>query len=378
MKHKVLTIIILAIVVKIVYVLFALVYSNIGEQSLDINNSQDVVELFKRNQSYWIEKIAVEGHEKITPEELGKCEAGDMHQSHYAFFPLYPFTVRFTMYAFNMGFNSMALLFSLLFSILLFVFFYKFVGLFYKSDRIAFWATVVLMVFPFNYYFSMYYAEGLYLMLLMWAFLSIHQKRWALFSLLLAFLVLSRPNGLLVLIPLFIYFVEQRFTLDFTKWKALKLKDYLPLISFLSVPLVLILYGLYLKNMTGDFFALKTAQIGWCRWTTAPWQPILNSHTWQDYFKIGYLLMFIGVSIVFFKKLPLSLNLLIWISLLIPLFYNTLTVPRYIAVVFVFFMIFGSLMDKLKNKWNVAIVVLLFLFQLWTFSFWLISDELSF
>jgi len=378
MKHKVLTIIILAIVVKIVYVLFALVYSNIGEQSLDINNSQDVVELFKRSQSYWIEKIAVEGHEKITPEELGKCEAGDMQQSHYAFFPLYPFTVRFTMYAFNMGFNSMALLFSLLFSILLFVFFYKFVGLFYKSDRIAFWATVVLMVFPFNYYFSMYYAEGLYLMLLMWAFLSIHQKRWALFSLLLAFLVLSRPNGLLVLIPLFIYFVEQRFTLDFTKWNALKLKDFLPLISFLSVPLVLILYGLYLKNMTGDFFALKTAQIGWCRWTTAPWQPILNSHTWQDYFKIGYLLMFIGVSIVFFKKLPLSLNLLIWISLLIPLFYNTLTVPRYIAVVFVFFMIFGSLMDKLKNKWNVAIVVLLFLFQLWTFSFWLISDELSF
>lgn len=378
MKHKVLTIIILAIVVKVVYVLFALVYSNVTEHKLDINNSQDVVELFKRNQSYWIEKIAVEGHEKITPEELGRCEAEDMQQSCYAFFPLYPFSVRFTMYAFNMGFNSMALLFSLLFSILLFVFFYKFVGLFYKSDRIAFWATVVLMVFPFNYYFSMYYAEGLYLMLLMWAFLSIHQKRWALLSLLLTFLVLSRPNGLLVLIPLFIYFVEQRFTLDYTKWKALKLKDYLPLISFLSAPLVLILYGLYLKNMTGDFFALKTAQIGWCRWTTAPWQPILNSHTWQDYFKIGYLLMFIGVSIVFFKKLPLSLNLLIWISLLVPLFYNSLTVPRYIAVIFVFFMLFGSLMDKLKNKWNVAIVVLLFLFQLWTFSFWLISDELSF
>jgi len=378
MKHKVLTIIILAMVVKIVYVLFALAYSNVSEQTLDINNSQDVVELFKRNQSYWIEKIAVEGHEKITPEELGKCEAGDMQQSHYAFFPLYPFTVRFTMYAFNMGFNSMALLFSLLFSILLFVFFYKFVGLFYKSDNIAFWATVVLMVFPFNYYFSMYYAEGLYLMLLMWAFLSINQKRWALLSLLLAFLVLSRPNGLLVLIPLFIYFVEQRFTLDFTKWKALKLKDYLPVISFLSAPLVLILYGLYLKNMTGDFFALKTAQIGWCRWTTAPWQPILDSHTWQDYFKVGYLLMFVGVSVVFFKKLPISLNLLIWISLLIPLFYNTLTVPRYITVVFVFFMLFGSLMDKLKNKWNIAIVVILFLFQLWTFSFWLISDELSF
>ena len=378
MKHKVLSIIILAIVVKVVYVLFALIYSNISEQSLDINNSQDVVELFKRNQSYWIEKIAVEGHEKITPEELGKCEAGNMQQSHYAFFPLYPFSIRFTMYAFNMGFNSMALLFSLLFSILLFVFFYKFVGLFYKSDRIAFWATVVLMVFPFNYYFSMYYAEGLYLMLLMWAFLSIHRKRWALLSLLLAFLVLSRPNGILVLIPLFIYFVEQRFTLDYTKWGALKLKDYLPVISFLSAPLVLILYGLYLKNMTGDFFALKTAQIGWCRWTTAPWQAILNSHTWQDYFKIGYLLMFIGISIVIFKKLPLSLNLLIWISLLIPLFYNTLTVPRYIAVVFVFFMLFGSLMDKLKNKWNLAIVVLLFLFQLWTFSFWLISDELSF
>ena len=54
MKHKVLTIITLAMVVKIVYVLFALAYSNVSEQTLDINNSQDVVELFKRNQSYWI------------------------------------------------------------------------------------------------------------------------------------------------------------------------------------------------------------------------------------------------------------------------------------------------------------------------------------
>jgi len=377
MKNKILTIIIIAITVKIMYVLFSLGYASFSEE-VQIYHSQDAVELFKRNQSYWYERIAVEGHEKITPDQLGKCEAGDMQQSVYAFFPLYPFTVRFSMYAVNTGFNSMALFYSLVFSILLFVLFYKFVLLFYKSEKIAFWSTVVLMVFPFNYYFSMYYAEVLYLMLLMGAFICIHQKRWALFPLLLGLLVLSRPNGLLVLIPLFVYFLEKQISLDPKQWKNLKAKDYLPALTFLSAPLFLILYGLYLKDMTGDFFALKTAQIGWCRWTTAPWQPLLNSHSWQDYFKIAYLFGFIAISVVYIRKLPLSLNLLIWISLLIPLFYNTLTVPRYIAVIFVFFMLFGSLMDKLKNKWNIAIVILLFLAQLWTFSFWLISDELSF
>lgn len=378
MKHKILTIIIIAVLVKIIYVLFALGYSNYSQHDLPINNSQDVLELFKRNQGFWYEKIANEGHEKVSPEQLGNCEAGNMSQSRYAFFPLYPFTVRFTMYAVNIGFNSIALLYSLLFSILLYVLFYKFVRLFYSDEKIAFWATIVLLVFPFNYYFSMYYAESLYLMLLMGSFLAIHQKRWAVFSLLLAFLVISRPNGLLVLLPLFVYFLERQFTLDFKQWKNLKVKDYLPILAFLSAPLVLILYGLYLKNMSGDFFALKTAQIGWCRWTTAPWQPILNSHSWQDYFKVVYLLLFMGISVIFIRKLPLSLNLLIWISLLIPLFYNTLTVPRYISLVFVFFMVFGSLMGKLKDKWNIAIVLLLFLAQLWSFGFWLISDELSF
>jgi hypothetical protein len=191
-------------------------------------------------------------------------------------------------------------------------------------------------------------------------------------------MVLARPNGLLVFIPLFLYFVEQRYSLDFKQWKKHKWKDYLPVLSFLTAPIVLILYGFYLKEMTGDFFAWKTAQIGWCRWTTAPWQPFLDSGSWQDYVKIIYLLAFIGAAIAFAKKLPLSLNLLIWISLLAPLFYNTMTSPRYISVIFVFFMLFGSVLARLRNRWNIAIVIVLLLIQLWTFSFWLIADELSF
>jgi Gpi18-like mannosyltransferase len=301
-----------------------------------------------------------------------------MQQSAYAFFPLYPFTVRFTMYAFNMGFNSMALMYSIVFSILLFVFFYQFTRIFYNSEKIAFWSTLLLIVFPFNYYFSVFYAEALYLMLLMWSFLAIHKKRWPLLFLLLGLMMLSRPNGLLVLLPLFIYFIEQCYSLDPKQWKKYRLKDFLPLLSFLSVPIVLVLYGIYLKQMTGDFFALKTAQIGWCRWTTAPWQPLLGSDSWQDYVKIFYFLIFTGIAIFFIKKLPVSLNLLIWISLLAPLFYNTITQPRYIAVIFVFFMLLGAMMQKLRMRWNILIVIALFLAQLWTFSFWLVSDELSF
>ena len=136
MKHKILTIIILAIAVKVIYVLFSMGYASFSDE-VQIYNSQDVVELFKRNQAYWYEKIAVEGHQKISPDQLGNCEEGNMQQSAYAFFPLYPFTIRFTMYSVNMGFNSMAMMYSLIFSILLFVLFYKFVRLFYDSEKIA-------------------------------------------------------------------------------------------------------------------------------------------------------------------------------------------------------------------------------------------------
>jgi hypothetical protein len=130
--------------------------------------------------------------------------------------------------------------------------------------------------------------------------------------------------------------------------------------------------------MTGDFFAYKTAQAGWCRETVFPWVPILRCSNWMDYFRTFYLFFFIAVSLIQIRKIPLSFTLLIWISLLLPIIANRITDPRYISVIFVFPMIFGKMMDRWNYYVRIVILLLLFSAQLWSFYFWIIGSEFSY
>lgn len=199
-----------------------------------------------------------------------------------------------------------------------------------------------------------------------------------LFSVLAILLVLVRPNGLFMLIPLFIYYLEKNHGNKVTEWFKITLKRPLSLMFFVIPVLFFIMYCVYLGWMTGDFFAYKTAQAGWCRETVWPWVPIFRSSNWMDYFNSAYLIGFMIISTIYLKKMPLSYISFIWISLLLPLTANSITSPRFISVIFVFSIIFGELLSKNKAVANITIYILLFLAQLASFHFWLISSPFSY
>lgn len=378
MLRKIYQIILIALAVKIAYVLFAIAFQEYTPQKVDPGDAQSVLDVFKRHDSYWYEKIATFGHEKITPDQLGKCDGTVIEQSYYAFFPLYPTLIGLSMSLTGAGFNTTALFYSLVFSLSAFILFFIFAGMYLKDERKAFMATLILILFPFHYYFSMYYTESLYLLLLLAGFIAAHRNQHVLLAVLLGFLVLVRPNALLMAIPLFIYYFEKHFSLNVREIFRRNRKEYLPLLAFAAAPAVMLLYCVYLEVMTGDFFAFQTAQQGWCNYTTWPWTPLLRMQSWQEYFKFGYLAAFGLVSIVLWRRIPLSMHALIWINLLLPLTSNMITLPRFISCIFIFPLLSGDWTAGWKWPLRLALALVLFAGQLLTFTYWLSSSEFAY
>jgi Gpi18-like mannosyltransferase len=360
-------IIIIALSAKILYFLYAILVGY-----------KPNLEIFQRNDSYWYEKIATNGHSKITPDQLGSCEENKLTQSYYAFFPLYPLIVGISMKLAAVDFMTVAFFYSLIFSLLLFVLFYEFVKKVFGSEQIAFNSTLFLILSPFHFYFSVFYTETLFLLLLVGSFFLIYLKKMFSFSLLCSLLVLVRPNGLFMLFPLFLFFMEQEKLLEKFRLKNFHSIKKLKVFYFFIPVFSFFLYCYYLKIMTGDFFAYKTAQAGWCRETVLPWTPIFNSSNWIDFFNSGYLLGFLIIAIVSVNKIPASFSALIWISLFLPLIANSITSPRFISVVFVFSFVLGRIVTQNRFKYRVFLFVVLFLLQLLTFQFWLEGSKFSF
>jgi len=201
-------------------------------------------------------------------------------------------------------------------------------------------------------------------------------------SISLIFLVLVRPNGMFMVLPIFLYFLEKNYVLNFSIFSNRSWKDFLPILYFITAPLTLLAYCIYLHYMTGDYLAFINARAGWCLQTTFPWEPFLHINEWSGVFKALYLSIFALLALTQFNKLKLSFQLLIWINLLLPLTSSLITMPRYISSIFIFWIILGGMMTKLSPKaqrWLIPFVlIILFIGQLWSFTFWLDHDPFSF
>jgi Gpi18-like mannosyltransferase len=378
MIRHILCIIAIALCMKVVYVLFSVVYTQGTNEKTNLSNRNSVLKVFMKNDTYWYMKIATRGYQKITPEQLGGFNGQTWVQSYYAFFPLYPLTVGSTMKFLNIRFSESAFAYSVILSILAFILFYFFSKTYTGNEKTAFWSTVILIVFPFHYYFSMFYTESLYLLLLLSGFLAVHYKKHLIIAISLGLLVLTRPNGILMTIPLFIYYFEKHYSLNLKDIINRPWKDYLPLLVFLSAPVVMTAYCLFLKDMTGDYFAFVTAQKGWHAKSTLPWIPLKKMTTTDEYFRAAYMGVFGLISVIFWRKIPISMQALIWINLLLPLTANSVTRPRYISCIFIFYILFAIWTTKWKWPYKFSLAGILLAAQLVTFSFWITSSQFSY
>lgn len=377
MKADLFRLLIISITVKLAYLLMAIaVFSDTTLLSLD-----GYTEIIKRHDAGWFENIAKNGYPAITKkEDIGYHKGTEFKQSSWAFFPFYPWLLSKTMTALRSGYNFPVFLWSIIFSSMAFAGFYLFASKWFNASGKAFYATLVFILFPFHFYFSMAYTEAAFFVLLIFSFLSVYHGQYYFLPLLLVPLVLTRPNGITCLIPLLVYYMEME---NLLKKKNFSINSIFngKLLTMVTciIPAVLAFaaFCVYQNRMTGYYFAFSIAQQGWYKEFMFPLLAFFRKGDWPSQFYSVYSIMAVLFSIYCWKKLPLSFNLLIWINLLLPLTSGSVTsMQRYISIIFPLTFVLGNLFYKVRYKKAVPFV--LFSLQLLAFYFWLIAHPFSY
>lgn len=315
----------------------------------------------------WYQQIAEEGYRIPVEGDLGHWHGADIHQTEWAFFPLYPWLLGEFASASGLGIPAAMLVLSAFLSGVVVVLALRLFTML-NGPEVAFWGSLALLLQPFGIYFHLGMTEGLFLAGLLGSFLSVAQRSWIGLAVCSTVLVLTRPNGLFLL-PVLMLFAAEVDGMDLRgslQRPAYWLKRGAPLI----VPLLAFaVYSVFQWHRTGDPFAFSTAQAGWGRSFTWPWTGFFNAGDVATQFDSWYTLALLACAVAVRKKLAFSFNLLIWIGILLPLFSGSVaSMPRLTTVMFPLFLLAGVALAE--HRWRVPILAASFLLQLVWLQLW--------
>jgi hypothetical protein len=276
-------------------------------------------------------------------------------QSNIAFFPLYPLLMRAV--AFPFGGTDRALWIGGI--VISYVCFFVALVLLHRltermvGDREAARRTVLyIAVFPFSFPFARVYSESLFLCVSVAAIWCATLGRWSWAGMLGALAALTRPNGVLVAVPLGLMALQGA-----GSWGNLWRRT-LPL---LAVPGGLWAYCVYVYHLSGDPFAWLNAQAHWgYSIGNAPWAAVqsmmegielsglydyLLANDGSMYFLLHTVagLAVVALTPSIFGRLGPALGCYVAIGILIPFSANSLEgIGRYSATLFPVFMYLGT------------------------------------
>lgn len=322
----------------------------------------------------WYQRIAAEGYRTPSDGDLGHWHGTDVHQTEWAFFPLYPWILRATARSTGLNVADSMLLLGALFSGLLALLALRFFTVL-RGEIAAFWGVMALLLQPFGIYFHLGMTEALFLCALLGAFLSIAKRSGAGLALCATALVLTRPHGIFLLPVLLVYALEVDGARIHDIWE--RPFHWMNRLWPLVFPVVAFaVYGVFQWQRTGDLFAFSSAQAGWGRSLTWPYTGFFNGGDIATQFDSWYTLALLALAVAVRKKLPLSFNLLIAVSILLPLFSGSVaSMPRFSAVLFPLFLLAGSALAH--SRWRVPILVAAFLLQSGWFHLWLNGELIT-
>jgi len=200
-------------------------------------------------------------------------------QANWAFFPLYPMLAAVVADLTGLSdFVSLLVVSNLCFIAALIWIHAETVDLY--GPKAAKWTVVLLCAVPGSHVFSSAYSESTFLLFVVGTLAMARNGHWLAAGCLAALAVLTRNFGVLLLVPLAVYFVERELKPPTRKagWMAglLTVPRSRPFPAFAAAVLLpcLALGGFmaFLHERTGDFLAFVTIQTAWGR--TADW-PIM-------------------------------------------------------------------------------------------------------
>ena len=280
-------------------------------------------------------------------------------QSSVAFFPLYPLLVRALAWPFGGGDRALWLAGIVLsYACLLagLTVLHRLTWARLGDAEPARRTVLYVAVFPFAYFFTQVYTESLFLLVTVSAVAAASCSRWGLAGLFGMLAALTRPNGILIAVPLALMAIADRPRLGVVVRRALAVG---------LVPLGLGLFCAYCWRLSGDPLAWLHAQAQWGFTVgNAPWNELMRMldglvvHGLYGYFfsdpLAPYYFLQGATALVLLALLPLvfarlgpALGAYVAVSLYLPLSGNALEgVGRYAATLFPVFMMLGSLTTR--------------------------------
>lgn len=280
-------------------------------------------------------------------------------QSSIAFFPLYPLLVRALAWPFGGGDRAVwlaAVIVSYACFLLALVLLHRLSERLLGGREAARRTVLYVAAFPFAYFFTQVYTESLFLLVTVAAVWAATASRWGWAGLFGALAALTRPNGILIAVPLGLLALAGRpRPLELAR-RALALAP---------VPAALGLFCVYAYRLSGDPLAWLHAQNHW-GYTVGnrPWVELMRlvdglerfgfyGYFFCDplapyYFAHGAVALFVLALLPsVFARLGLALGAYVAVSLYVPLSGNALEgIGRYATTLFPVFMLLGSIRSR--------------------------------
>ena len=278
---------------------------------------------------------------------LGIAESGYSEKFQYAFFPLYPLTIKI-LNQITQNYLLSAILVSVGSIFLGLHLLYKLVAVDFDK-KIAEKTVITLLFFPASFFLLTAYSEGLFFFLAVATFYLLRQNKlfWATIAAALA--SATRLVGLAVVAGLLIEVITIR-GFNRKNW-------YLVL-----APLGFIIYCIFLYKQTGDPFYFITAENYWQRTLATPgvsfWETLKNISGRE--IDLAFAIFGVGFAIRSFRFLPPSLAIYSLLSVGIPLFTPTLSsMPRFLLPVFPIFILVAFIKNRFVGLFFQVVSIML-------------------
>ena len=321
----------------------------------------------------WYRLVAIEGYEGSTAKA--------------AFWPLFPWTMRVVGDTIDIPYEVAGYLIANVCFVAALVLLYRLLILDF-DQRTAACALWVLALFPTASFFSAVYTEAPFLLLLVGSLLAGRQQRWWLAGGVGLLAALTRSYGVFLVLPLGLLFVQQ-YGFDLRRWVPRGIAVLLPF----GGPAI---FSRHLADVQGNAWAWRDVQTEWCRFSAMPWETLrwslsnergfcdskgiagppaqgaewgwlrelvneprwslIVSNAWRkslgdsDTLELACTVLFIGLTLIGLRRLPLYLTAYLIPGLLVPLFqpstvHALMSMPRFGLTLFPLFVVVATLIE---------------------------------
>lgn len=266
------------------------------------------ISAFHKWDSYWYERIADQGYD---PAIL----LDGATQSSFAFFPAYTMLARSvsSIFSISLPWAMEVLSFPIAFFCL-----WGAWALFALNGIDPRKGTVHFLLWPFSLFLFVHYSDALFIALLLWALVGLHRRQDLLAAACLTLLAVTRPNGIFF-IPVVVLFIavqdghrKSMLPVDVAVWRRTLRVLTGPILSFAA-------WCALLWRQTGDPFAFNTAQTGWGRKLSWPWEGFFASGDLATQFESWYTLALIAATLWYWQRLTVPYRLWLALGILGPL-----------------------------------------------------------